>query len=819
MAVAPKYKFEIKVYNSAGTLLETRAVRPVWGDGFSREYVKESGEEFYRTALNGDITLVGPDYDWIMAHGIDRGYKLYIYISYDFGSMWGVYHVANFAFIDATIDSDHKTFVINSYTTDDAYAKILEGIDHEYNLLELAPTIEQIILSKRPVIQIYRAGDTVLGSVQNQLYWEEPCEAVTNANILTGTYHFNRILDQEYWTITDGVDAVAFGYYGDATNHFTISQGEGGFDIIFSNTEMGGTWEEQEVQDLTTPFWLSPMNSAAVAIGRVQVCLRSLTLYARFLTALSYWPGMGNTYPLTTDIVEISRNYPYALPYGNASSILLSTNLTSIPTKYGQNENGLYYAPPTGFVEEAVIPVGRSGWGGISAWFSLADIDWTVERNGRQTWVLRDTFPIWAVIKILLVKIAPGILHENSTVYSQFLYGTNPILDESFRVYISPKSNVLNSNYTQPAQRATITLRQVLDMLRDVFRCYWFIDDNYRFRIEHIEFFRNGGSYGGSHTVGSNLVAETNSRTGKSYAFGTSRYSYNKSEMSGRIEWSWSDEVSSIFVGTPIDIVSNYVDKSRTEKVAVRGFTSDVDLMLLYPSNFSKDGFALIAAMEQRTDENIFNSSTVRRQAQITSTGAIISGTTYDNWLVTGATAIGPNGITVMATGVTWRVGYFNFLDASGDIIATVAGADVTEGVEQGSGFKVRNPYGAVSVRMSISGLQDGLLNVIAIYPNKMVCPFKQFAYGYVQNGVLAFDYLYTCYLYDLSGWSAERAGNAVTVQGVKRLKKQQVTFPVSSDVNPEQLIRTGIGDGRVEKLSINLSSRQCSADLCFDIV
>ena len=155
MASAPQYRFEIKVLDASGSVLETRAVRPVWGDGLAREYTKESNEEFYRASLNGEMTLVGPDFDWIMAQGIEKGYQLYISISYDAGTTWGTYHVAKFAFYDAEIDSDHKTFAISTFSTIDAYSEILEKADHEYDLLELLPEMEQVSLVKRPIIQVY----------------------------------------------------------------------------------------------------------------------------------------------------------------------------------------------------------------------------------------------------------------------------------------------------------------------------------------------------------------------------------------------------------------------------------------------------------------------------------------------------------------------------------------------------------------------------------------------------------------------------------------------------------------------------------------
>ena len=151
----------------------------------------------------------------------------------------------------------------------------------------------------------------------------------------------------------------------------------------------------------------------------------------------------------------------------------------------------------------------------MSIWFVFSVVDWLVESSARRTFTIRDTYPLASVISVLLAKIAPGITHEGTTDYSKFLYDeTNPITNVDQRLFITPKSNLVTAGYDQPAQKAPITLKRITDMLRDCFRCYWFIDEQNRFRIEHIQYFRNGGSYSGSPVVGIDLTTQKVPRNG-----------------------------------------------------------------------------------------------------------------------------------------------------------------------------------------------------------------------------------------------------------------------------------------------------------------
>ena len=131
-------------------------------------------------------------------------------------------------------------------------------------------------------------------------------------------------------------------------------------------------------------------------------------------------------------------------------------------------------------------------------------------------------------------------------------------------------------------------------MLRDCFRCYWFIDEQNRFRIEHISYFMRGGTYTGQPVVGMDLTKQV-PHNGKPWAYASNQYEFDKPEMAARYQFGWMDDVTQPFEGFPIDIISKYVNQDNIEEITISDFTSDIDYMLLNPSACSNDGFALLA--------------------------------------------------------------------------------------------------------------------------------------------------------------------------------------------------------------------------------
>ena len=72
-------------------------------------------------------------------------------------------------------------------------------------------------------------------------------------------------------------------------------------------------------------------------------------------------------------------------------------------------------------------------------------------------------------------------------------------------------------------------------------------------------------------------------------------------------------------------------------------------------------------------------------------------------------------------------------------------------------------------------------------------------------------------YAYDMPAPDYEIDGEQYTAIGVKRLKTQSIRFPALHDPDLLQLVKTYLGDGAIEKISVNLSSRNANATLKYD--
>lgn len=88
------------------------------------------------------------------------------------------------------------------------------------------------------------------------------------------------------------------------------------------------------------------------------------------------------------------------------------------------------------------------------------------------------------------------------------------------------------------------------------------------------------------------------------------------------------------------------------------------------------------------------------------------------------------------------------------------------------------------------------------------------------QNGYLSYFFLHPNYWgYNLPTKNVNINNTDMTLRYISRLKSQEVKFPFDRDISPLKLIRTSIGDGKVESISVNLSSRMHTIDLRYDTV
>lgn len=730
--MTPKYRFFLQI-GEDGT---KQTVRPNYKDDLTLDYELETNQRFYRAKLSGKINFVRADYDIINDAPFDSEFFLYIKKSDDWGQTYNQYYKAKFMKTDCTFNDDDKLVTVKPETTDQ-YDDVLAGLEKEYNLIELAPQIEFLTIRKRPLIQIYVPGDSIVSCFLGGTNWEQDANTTTDQNALIQTYHFAlcNIL-KEIQITSHGSPAVISGLYtgrmatGASANNFEgklYPELNVNYYIYISQQRIDGlpfgavaveirkqsddTAMFRYTKATTSPFDTLEFDLTAVegsgATGTMHADMKSYNIYARYLCDVEKIDDL-NTYPLPADdIVDNNRNYRRSIGYA-IDVAFISNNFSDTPTEWGLADNGKYFAPPYSIYGQTFYPIARSTWRYASLWFGFYLMDWILEEKARKAYTLRDAFTLSSCINVLLKEFAPGITHEATPEYSQFLYNTNnPISGQSFKLLISQKSNIINGEYKNPAQKAPITLQQIMTMLRDIYKCYWYIEDG-KFKIEQVSWFRNGGSYGYNSIIDYDLTQLENVRNGKKLAFATSEYSFDKVDMPERYQFEWMDDVTTPFEGLPIEITSKYVTAGKIEEINISNFTSDIDLMLLNPGAISSDGFALFAAVT-------------------------------------------PSG-----------------------------------------GGQLELPF----TRQTVDNVEY-----------------------YLQNGYLAFINIQPTYwVYDMPARNFKINNSPNYAIGIERKKKQTLNFPAgTTDPNPMQLVKTYIGNGQVDKLSVNLCSRNIKATLKYD--
>lgn len=701
-------------------------VHPIWNAQLSLDYEKESQQQFFRKKLNGKLTFVGDDYTYIKNKSIDYPFSLDIYMSSNNGSTWAAYWSGRFFWTDCEFNEDDKNIKVTPSSKDE-YGDILAGLDKEFNLIDLAPAIYEINLKKRPVIQIIpiNTNDTYskAGCFKvDGTYWERDCNQVTfsgpTPSIMSRDYKFNLASGIVELNITpQGRVPQGFATYikDMFTGHsYSTAHGYREYALRYSRQDVSGRWRfeiryenpEIIITNLATNVvtW-----QGYITIG-VAVSIPSKVSDYDALTITMYNPillfsrlvfdkeGVSGAVPIpSNDIMANNENYHYCLQEYDVNRYLMFTDeYSTTPTKWGKHDPSHYWVEPEDVGVNGWSPIAPSAWNDIALWFGYTADLFPTETATMADAVLRNAYKIEDCISVLLKKISPDI----TLASSNFLSGTDPITNDTRTFFLTPKSNVKKLNYDMPAMNAPITLKAILDMLREGYKVYWYIQNN-ELHLEHIAWFLNGGSYTNPATYEIDLTGQLNTRNGKSLAYGQNKYTFDKPELPERYEFGWMDEVTLPFKGEPMNVIGNYVEKGRIDKIDITQFTSDIDYILMNPEDISDDGFVLM--------------------------GAVYSG---------GA----------------WSLAFKEFTNMD---------------------------------------------------------------YVKLQNAYCAFVYMQTYYLYDFPTWwyrIGER--DAQPAINTKKCKSQDISFPCPVDPNMQKLIKTMIGNGQIEKLSINLSSRNGKATL-----
>lgn len=737
-----KYHWSGKRYNvSAGTYGTEVTLHPIYGESVSIKHSMPDTERYYKESFNGTLKFVRDDYDWIMATvssvtPFDTIYEISLIA--DNGDQMTVAMTLKFTITDCTINTDDRVITVKP-TAKTRYDDVLNGLDREFNLIDLNPVIEQVQWNRRAVLQIYHAGDDTITDILGTSHWEETVEDPTAIDAdLTNNFHFALAYAFNEITVTGSNTAVNGTYIGEinivnrASYYYNLYPlTANGYYIKVTAQDNGITINMQfELKSTTSPYNTLYHDEYSGAIvdqfnndrtwydggdnpTGSKFNMRQTRVYSRILTGK--WIQGTTSIRGTSDLSPYSKNLPYCAP-NTSVNIEYSLLVTTSPNQYGSFEyegNTLYYTPPTGPWEQ-YIPVSQSTWGtGTSFWYNFVS-GYFNDTMLQKTMTLRHAYPLWSVIKVLLAEIAPDINFDATPDYSKFLFdyddSTHPITQFMPRLFLTPKSNILNGDYQTPAYNAPVKLKDIFEMLKAVYKCYWYIDTSNNLHIEHVKYFMNGGTYGTpSQTVSYDLTQLLNTRNGKTWAFNKNTYTFDKPNMAATVTYKWMDDVSQEFTGYQMEMLSCFVEKGKNEEIAVGNFTTDLDFVTITPEDISKDGFMLL-------------------------------------------------------------------------------GADVDNG-----------EY------------------VVPFYPYR---PDNTLPINYLQNGFLAMAYLETTFLlYNLPAASVEFAdGTTASVVKQSRTRHQDVVVPMTTPIfDPITLIKTGLGEGEVQEIDINLSSLTAKAKLRYD--
>lgn len=385
-------------------------------------------------------------------------------------------------------------------------------------------------------------------------------------------------------------DAYALRIYASNSSYYWQSRQI--FYIDDKNPKMLGPGDDiffwQRVSDIVT----SQMTLEVLGINEV---------FARLICDVdSFTDAQGDvhtTYDLPyEDFVQDSRNYKKC--YGANLGKISTTYATSeTPTRYGQNDAGLYFTRPVSENNLNVIPLDQSRWINFALWYSFSASYPLLDQAASKKYYLRDAHHIANAIQALLNEIAPGIKHEATLEYSRFLYGTdNSVRGQKLHLFITQKTNILKGEYDQAAKKAEISLEDIMNMLQKCFKCYFWVEDS-KLRIEHISWFLNGGNYTADvHRVGLDLRLKKDKFNKIRPDYFQSELSYDMQSLPARYSFSYADDQTEVFSNVFFEVNANYVDTSKSEDITVNTFATDIDYMLISPNSFSEEGFALIGA-------------------------------------------------------------------------------------------------------------------------------------------------------------------------------------------------------------------------------
>ena len=604
-----------------------------------KESEKGADQQYMTSKLNGKVSFFNDDYDFISPL-----LNKYIYVLENIAT--GKRDVAYFTKPDCEIDTLTKKATVNLQTKD-IYSLIKAKWATRYNILEALPKTASIKSTKRPVVQLYLLGaSTAISFVGNNFIETEVSEKKT---ILEDVHSFGFWTADILWEIEIkncpiqeanglyvGSGASSGLLYLSTNKSYFIqpsspSAGTGKFYLakmedgaithLYESTRsiyQANVDGKQYWQYGNTDFGMIEVGSAPTEV----VFSESSPIYyhvtARVLADKSYSPDPElDLRPVPpSDFVNTGWNYKACIDYSERPSsastfmsVYISGKSLEEPTPYGRNDFGTYFIydldrGPTS--SKPIAPVGKDMWANSSIWVQPNNVyNANILEHSSTEYEIKDCIPISEALKAVIKKAGLPISHEATLEYSVFLYGRvwpgdiGTLQEDRFSVFISQITNLLKTNYSQAAKKAEVSLKELLDELAILFKCYWFIDSQNRLRIEHISYFLQGGTYDETaRVIGADLTTSQDKFNLKKFAYGQQKISFDSSSFASSYKFMWPSIAFEQFNIEKLAFYDSYLTDSEAKEITSNIFSSDISAMTLQPEKFSNDGFAILCPIQ-----------------------------------------------------------------------------------------------------------------------------------------------------------------------------------------------------------------------------
>lgn len=864
-----------------------RECSPTYGDDLAVTVAMESDEWYRKRKLDGKLTFGREDYAWIMSRAFDGTFKLTVQGSTDGGATWRPYLEGTFSRANLEIDEDNQNCILNGLNEGGEYNAIENGKSEEYDLMKIIPDSEakEVQGEVHPALALVdynttdiehsdifcdaaitaagydskhpKSGFSESERVVSDSSWsysgikaEAKVEMVDGSSELNGLYggslgYLSRFSDRTFpvgllnavngCRIEISLDSerrdeppFTYSYYKDVK---LIDANDN--ERLVSHTIIGNT--KQSPQSEVFDFSESPFYG-----------IKKIEILYHYIRATLLTQAGGNA----DNVLDTGDYYKRMAAFNNDGGLIIaaSANTVEQPNGHrlvpGTGEQGTapqYFAPPD--ETEHWIPLAEYGWQYGSLWYritpSVANGLLDPSKVGSFRWTR--CWTLGTCLDRLLKKITNNkVTFDQSEAGSQFLYSAvNPLTQgEPFEYLFTQKSNVMRPSVGgESAARCIVRLEWFLEFLRNGLNCYWWLEERnggtYAFRVEHVEWFRRGGSYTGQMDAQFNLTEiktrrnfPRNGEAAKRLDDQLHKYSYDMNGMTEKYLFSWQgDGGSDDFKGNPMFFKAGWVERGTSESHEVDNIFADLAWLML---NAGSD------TASSKNHEGIFVFSGYKAYDI----------TQWDENKPPLAQYLNNRSFANLSAWVTIMPGYtadyekYNTLTGDIEIVDTYYGTGKPQLIQmvftQGQPNIVpRINFGLRYDQQIIHRIHFDMPCNIFNVPNME----NLLSGGYLQNGVLAWPWLQCEFLhYDVPAqrWSYDSDDiDTATFEAtgtVKMRKKQEVpmlSLPTKSD--EEKLDKGVIGGlrdsqgqlqtGIVISATINLGTRNATLTLMYDMI